>query len=197
MKAIPHIALLALMSGCSILPRIKLPNGATVTAPRDAGKPATLTSGEVRTGFRVPAHSKLTVTAIEALPASDKEPAQAAREISVWEFAEPTQFERVATSLSADTGTVDTSVAKHRIDAAQRVWLLWAAIGCGVGGILAMQLVSAWPSLGRGLLAASAAAFAAWKMSEVPAWLWGAVIVVVILVILGYKRAEADKPPTP
>lgn len=194
-SAVFWVALLCavVLTGCSHLPRISLPGGAQVVGNRDAGTPAKLTSGEVKSGFRVPAKSRLTVTHTKAQPATADAPAQPEREVSVWEFAEPTAFEQVASTLSADTGTIDTTVARHRIDVAERRWLLWAAIGCGVAGVLALQLASAWPSLGRGLLAAAACAFAAWKLAAVPAWLWLALLGAVVLVILGYKRAEWDR----
>lgn len=179
------VALALALGGCGTVGRI-VSGGTKVTGVTDAGKPATLTSGEVRTGFRVPAKSRLTITRTDATQTSP------AVEVSTWDFSEPTQFEQQASTILANTGTVDTSVRKHQIDAAERRWLLFAAIGCAIAGLVVHSLIPAWPGLSNGLLVASPLAFAAWKFAEIPAWLWAVAVLVMAVLALGYKRAEWD-----
>lgn len=177
--------------GCTYLPSLKIGKD-RVTAPRDAGSPATLNKDEVKTTLDVPANTTVVTTQVAATPATDKSPAMPAYTTTEWRFLAPTKFEQTAVGLLASTGTVDTSVAKHRIDAAERRWLLWAAIGCGIGGILVRSLLPAWPAMSNGLLLAAALAGLSWKFSELPAWLWATVIGGAVLLIVGYKRAEWD-----
>lgn len=86
----------------------------------------------------------------------------------------------------------DKSVEIHKIDAAERRWLLWAAIGCGIVGVVIRQLMPAWPSLSHGLLVGAALAFGAWKFDQIPQWIFAVVIGAVALIALGYKRSEWD-----
>jgi hypothetical protein len=178
------VALAAVACGCST-GSIETKLGKVRGVP-DAGTPATLNGGEVRTGFRVPANSKVTLTKTAATATTP------AVEVSTFDFSEPTEFEQTASTIIASTGTIDTSVAQHRIDAQERRWLLFAAIGCAIGGLVARSLLPAWPGLSNGLLIAAPLAFAAWKLAEVPAWLWLVAIGIMAVLALGYKRAEWD-----
>ena len=172
------------LAGCAT-GRIKLGEN-SVTGVPDPGTPATLTSGEMRTGFRVPAKSKLVRTRTAATPTSP------AIETDTWDFSEPTEFEQWSSTQAANTGTIDTTVTKHRIDAAERRWLLWAALAAGFGGLIVRSLLPAWPGLSNGLLLGAAVAFVSWKVAEIPPWLWGVGIVIAGLLALGYKRGEWD-----
>lgn len=172
-------------------PRIKH-GDTTVHAPRDAGTPAVVDSGETKTAFDVPAETKLSTTVVEAVPATSSTPFVPSRTVTEWSFMRPTRFEQIAATLQASTGTVDTSIAKHRIDVGERRWLLFTAIGCGIAGILARSLVPAWPSISNGLLGAAVLAGLAWKFAEIPAWLFLVTIGLAGLVVAVYKRAEWD-----
>jgi hypothetical protein len=189
------LAAILLLTGCGLIrgrPTIKAP-GVSVTGPQDAGKPATLATAEAGTTMPIPAGSAVKVTQTEAQPATAEKPAVPATTVTEITPSAPTVITHTESKVQADTGTIDTSVAKHRIDAAERRWLLWAAIACGIAGLIVRSLLPSWPSLSNGLLVAAPCAFAAWKFAEVPAWLWGLVVAAVILLALGYKRAEWDK----
>jgi hypothetical protein len=191
------IVAIGLLSGCHALPSVAIPRGALApevkaSAPADTGKPAVVNSSGEESRIDLPAGSVVTVTRTEAQPATDKTPARPAFEVREIKLASDSAWYEKAQHIAANTGTVDTSVAMRRIDMAERRWLLWAAIGCGVAGLLSFQLVPAWPGLGRGLLAGAAFAFAAWKLADVPAWAWCAVVGAGALIALGYKRAELD-----
>lgn len=177
--------------GCTRLPSIKIGKD-SVAAPRDAGSPATLNKDEVKTTLGVPANTTVVTTQVAATPATDKSPAMPAYTTTEWRFLAPTKFEQTAVGLLASTGTIDTTVAKHRIDVEDRSKLLWVAIGCGISGLLARSLLPAWPALSNGLLLAAALAGLSWKISELPEWLWATVLLGVALLIAGYKRAEWD-----
>lgn len=180
------------LSGCSLAPGIKTPLG-RVTAPKDAGTPAKLVSEGVATTVPIPAETKVTVTETEAQPATATTPAVPALRVTEWNFTKPTVFEQVASKLDATTGTIDTSVAKHRIDAAQRIWFLWVGLGGLVAGVVLRSALPAWPGLSNGLMLAGGLSIAAWKLAEIPTWVIVTILLVVGALALGYKRAELDK----
>jgi len=182
-----------LAAGCSWMPpKIKLGND-TVTGIREAGKPASLAKSEAGATVALPAGSSVVITKEEGVPATKESPAIPAKETTTITPAGPTEYHKTESKVSAQTGVVDTSVATHRIDVAERRWLLWAAIACGIGGVVIRSMLPAWAGLSNGLLMGGALAFAAWKFAEVPAWIWAAVLVVMGALALGYKRAEWDK----
>jgi len=186
------VLLVVYLSGCKTVGRIR--DGKTlITGVADAGKPATLATGESKQEVIIPAATPVSVTKIEAVPATDTTPFQPAREVFSFTPPKETRWQAVSSTLRADTGTVDTSVAKHRIDVAERRWLLWTAIACGIGGLVLKSMLPAWPGLSNGLLLAALLAAVAWKLADVPAWLWLVAIGVVVFIALGYKRAELDK----
>lgn len=158
-----------------------------------AGKPATVTKSDQGVTVALPEGSRLVKTEYAPLPATEKTEAQPAKTVTEIVPGGPTEYHETKATVDAQTGTVDTSVAKHKIDVEDRSKLLWVAIGCGILGLVAKSMLPAWPSLSNGLLIASPCAFAAWKFAEVPSWLWACVIVGVLLLIAGYKRAEWDK----
>lgn len=183
------VAAIVLNSGCSVLPRLKLPS-VDVTAPKDVGKPAEASEVTEKTGFRIPANSKVSVIRKDPLPSTGYL-APATTEFT-FELPEPTDFMAEAKAISASSGTIDTTVATKRIEAQERRWLLFTAIACAIGAVLARALVPAWHSISNGLFVAAAIAGVSWKVSELPAWLWAIGLAMAALLILGYKRAEWD-----
>lgn len=188
------------LSGCGLLNRQPVIKSGeiTVRGPADAGKPATLTTSNTGTTVPLPEGSVIVVTetaAQPAQPATSTEPAVPAKPaVTVTEIIPggPTEVRKIESTVKADTGTVDTSVRQHQIDVAERRWLLWTAIGCGIVGIVVRSMLPAWPALSNGLLAAAALAGLSWKLADVPSWIWLAALLVVGLLVLGYKRAEWD-----
>jgi hypothetical protein len=180
------------------LPKVSLP-GITAQGPKDNGTPVTVGKSDSGVSLVLPAGSKVVKREIKGLgyrPATKDTPAQQQTpDETITEIIPggPTEYHETKQSVNASSGTVDTSVANHKIDVEDRSKLLWVAIGCGIAGLVVKSMLPAWPSLSNGLLIASPCAFAAWKFAEVPAWLWGAVIVVVLLLVAGYKRAEWDR----
>jgi hypothetical protein len=186
MRALTIFLLFAMLgAGCMTAPRAKLSGGASAAGPRDNGTPARVESGSTVTTATIPAGSTVTFTPAKAL-----DPVTAT-------LSAPMEIRTESRHESATTGTIDTTVATKRIEvesaAAERRWLLWAAIACGVAGLVVRSLLPAWPGLSNGLLVAAAAAGASWKLAEVPAWLWLCIIGGAALLALGYKRAEWDK----
>lgn len=194
------LGLVCFFTGCALLPdkgKIKA-DGVTVTGPKNPGTPATVATATAGTTVPLPAGSTVTVTREEVpLPAGLQSPASGLRtlprETTVITPAGPTEYRKQEATVRADTGTVDTSVAKHAADVAERRWLLWTAIACGIAGLVVRSMLPAWPSLSNGLLLAAVAAGLSWKLAEVPAWIWLCILAVVALMIAGYKRAEWDK----
>ena len=199
MKAALAVALCLCLMGCGLIPaRIKAP-GVSVQGVRDAGKPATLVTSDSGESVALPEGSRVTVTKVEAMPAKPAtateaaQPAQPAKTITEIQPSGPTIWQKTETKVNADTGTVDTSIAQHRIDVAERRWLLWAAIGCGIAGIVIRSMIPAYPSLSNGLLIAAALAGASWKLADIPSWIWLVALGVFGALAAGYKRAELDK----
>lgn len=124
----------------------------------------------------LPAGSKLTVTKIEpmaAIPATDgyKEvPAQPAREITEVVLPKETEWRKTGTRIQANTGTVDTSIAKHRIDAAENRYLLFASLGAAIAAGFFLYIKYPTPALICG--AASVVFFLAWKLADLPDWFY-------------------------
>lgn len=179
-----------LVSGCSH-PRVKA-GGASAVAPVDPGTPALASSGSSVATVPLPAGSS-----VETVPGTAATPSTPASPPSVKvTLAAPSELRVETHGEASSTGTVDTTVAMHRITteqaAADRKPLLWVAIGCGVAGILARALVKEWPAIGNALLGAAALAAVAWKVSEVPWWAFAAFLAVVAVGIAFYKRAEWD-----
>lgn len=172
---------------------------AEVISVPNPGKAATLNTVAQKGGLRIPKNSRIVRTAVEAQSAkaatdsSPAEAAQPAKTVTEIVVSEPTEWTETRQEVNADSGTIDTSVAKHAIDVKSRQWLLFVAVGCGIAGLLVKSLLPEWPALSHGLLLAAPIAFASWKLAEIPQWLWMIAIGIVGLLALGYKRAEWDK----
>ena len=178
------------LGACTHLPSIKIGKD-RVAAPRDAGSPATLNKDEVKTTLDVPADTIVTTTQVAAVPATASTPFLPARTTTEWRFLQPTKFEQLATGLLASTGTVDTTVAKHRIEAEERRPLLYCAIIATVAGLgfmyVRFQAIAVMSFLAAG------AFFLAWRMSEISPWVGGLFLVASVAGFAFYKRAEWDK----
>lgn len=192
---------LFLVSGCLTSPnRGAIRAGdVTVRGVVDPGKPASLNTETSSERVVLPAGSKITSTEVGALPARaafegiPAVTAQAGKTITVIEPGAATEWSKTTNMVSADTGTVDTSVAIHKVDVAERRILLFVAIGCGLAGLVLKSMLPAWPGISNGFLLGSVFFGAAWKFSEIPAWAGVIAIVAVGLLSLGYKRAQWDK----
>jgi len=188
------VVCLMLLTGCGMfgVGKISLP-GMSVRGVKDAGTPAILATSTAGEAIALPEGSKVVKTEYSAVPATPDNPAQPAKTVTEIIPAGPSEYKKTESKAEASTGTIDTSVANHQIDVEERRWLLWAAIGCGIGGIVLKSMLPAWPGISNGLLIAAPCAFAAWKFSEVPAWIWAVVIGIVAAMAMGYKRADMDK----
>lgn len=199
MKTLLFLALLVLLPGCGLLQRtgkVTIAGGglmggkSSVVAPPDAGKPGELSSEGQEASVKLPAGSVITTTKTEGQPATSTTPARPAMEVREIKLSSDSTWYERAQKIAANTGTVDTSVAKTRIAAEERRPLLYVAIGCAIGAVVLM--VAKWPSVAAAAAVASALFFAAWKFSEMPPWVGLTVLVGGGAIMLGYKRAEWD-----
>ncbi len=183
------------MSGCSLLPSRIKSKLATVVAPKDAGKPATLDSGETVATLPVPAGSTLTVTKFEAVapavatPSTPAVEAQPAKEVTEVKLSGPTEYRKTTQEIHANTGTVDQSIAAKRLNAAESRPLLYAAIGSLIACGFFIWRVYPTPAMICG--AAAGVFLIAWKVTDAPTWLWvvGAVgIGGATFLYLGHER---------
>ncbi len=196
------LALIAvLMSGCATSwKRASIKgNGISVVGVPDAGKPASLASDTSAAVLPLPAGSKLVITKWEPVawrPATDTQPEvkpQPAREVTEVTLSQDTAWRKDESRIDANTGTVDVSIRKHEIDVADRAKLLYAALGVGALGLVFFYIKYPTPAIMCG--AASILLLALWKLSELPSWMWGVALALVVGSILlwrGHVRGEAD-----
>lgn len=188
------------MSGCALwrIGKIKAP-GIAVTGVPDAGKAAVLDSDTSAASLPIPAGSTLTLTkfeAMRAIPATDTTPevkAQPAREVTEIVLSKPTEWRKNETKVHADTGTVDTSIAQHRIDAAENRFLLWASLAAMGAAGLFLYLKYPTPAFICG--GAAVVLFAAWKLAGLPPWfhvIGISAIVGAFALWRGHVRGEND-----
>jgi len=189
MKILAAILVVLLLAACSTLPRIRI-GKAEVAAPKDAGTPATLKQGEVKTGMVIPPKTRVSIVKVDAIPATAETPARPATETLTFDFSQASEFIQTANTLAASTGTVDTSVAKKRIETEGKAPLLYAAIGAGVAAVVFMVLK--WPTVALLCGIGSGAFFAAWRLADIPWWAGLIALTAGGALMLGYKRAELD-----
>lgn len=185
------ILICLLLAGCSRSGKITA-GRATVLGVPDAGKPATLSTGEVRSGVAIPKDTPVTITETEAQPATESTPFKPATRVVAFVPAFDTKMESVATSLNANTGTVDTSIAMKRIEVQSRQALLYAAIGSLVAGGVFIFIKYPTPAYICG--GAAAVFFAAWKMADLPSWFWAlgvAALAGAFFLWRGHEKGEA------
>lgn len=183
------VAFVLTLAACYQTPRIRV-GKAEVQAPKDAGTPATMAKGEVRTGLTIPPNTKVSIVKVEAIPATADTPARPATQTLTFDFSQASEFIETANTLAASTGTIDTSVAKKRIDTESKAPLLWAGIAClGVGVVL---FVLKWP--GPALLCGigSGIFFAAWKIADIPWWAGLIAVGAAVFLIVGYIKSQQD-----
>lgn len=187
------------LGGCQLLQRgsIRGFGGAKVTGVTDSGKPATLAQDESTGALGLPAGSKLVITRFDALPGkpmtSDHPEVAAvpAHEVMEVVLSKDTQWRKDETHIRADTGSVDTSIAKHRIDVAESRYLLWASLGAVAAAGVFLWLKYPTPAMICG--AAAVIFFLAWKLSDLPTYFWviGAMgIAGAGALWLGHERGE-------
>lgn len=182
------LLLVLTLTSCKSLPRITFGKD-SVTGVADAGKPATLTQGETKTSFAVPAGTQMQTVKVEASPTTP------AKETTTWNFSAPTKFEIDASTLKADTGTVDTSVALHKVDVASKQPLLYFAGVCLL--LCGIMLYFEHPTAAMFCGAGAVVSFAAWRMPDLPEWFWMVgVICVVAGLALVFGHAKATKQLT-
>ncbi len=197
MKTLP-IILVLIFSGCALTRGRITSGGLTVTSPKD-GNSASIDKADIKQSVGIPAGSVVKITKWEPVawhPATADQPevkAQPGREVTEVELSRDTQWRKDETKIVADTGTVDTSIAKHRIDAAENRYLLFAAIGAAVAGGFFLYIKYPTPALMCG--GASIVFFLAWKLADLPDWFWAVGMLAIgggVFLWLGHKRGEND-----
>ena len=196
------LAALAL-AGCQTTAKVRT-KLAEVIAVKDAGKPAsvdTVTAGE---SLPIPAGSRLTLTKVSALPfipatvSAPEQAAQPAREVTQVELAGPSVWTRDAETVSAQSGTIDQSVALRKVEAAESRVLLYAALACLVGA--GVFFWAHYPTPALLCAGASGVCFAAWKVSGLPSWFWAVAVAAVGIgagLYFGFERASKTIKPSP
>jgi len=186
-----------LLTGCTFFQKKGVINsgGATVTAVDMAGKPATLVTLDAKESLPIPKDTTVTITEHAATPTVP------AYKVTELHFNSPTEWLKFNTTVAANTGTVDTSVAVKKIEAQAAQPLLYAAILSALAGVFFLYRAYPTPAALCGL---SAAGFLiAWRTSNLPSWAWGLLglgLVGGVALYLGHSRGvneslSAPKPP--
>lgn len=183
------------LSGCSLIHRPTITAGATKVVGVQDGKQATLNQSTAAEVLAIPEGSTITMTKHEAQPAIAATetspafaPAPAFEQVDV-RLSKATEWRRNATAVQANTGTIDTSLAQHRIDVEENRWLLWASIACIPIAIFFVYIQYPTPAMYSG--AASAIFFVAWKVADLPSWFWalgGAGLVAAFCIWRAHER---------
>jgi hypothetical protein len=186
-----------MLTGCWGVGRIKAP-GVSVQGVKDAGSPAILATSQAGEAVALPDGSRVIKTKTEAIPATKDAPAQPAKEVTEIIPAGPTVYTSTEKTVSASTGTIDTSIAARRIDAAENRILLYGAL---------LMLVAAgvffwlhYPSPALLCAAAAGVLFLCWKVANLPPWFWGIAVLAgagAVGLYFGHERGEKNKQPTP
>ena len=194
MKRASLVVLVLALSGCALFkPKGTINVGkAQVTAVADAGKPATLATTDGKESVVIPANTAVKITEFAATPTA---PAYKTTELH---FNSPTEWQKFNTTTAASTGTVDTSVAQHKIDVQASRPLLYAAILGGLGAILFVYLHYPTPAMLSG--ASGGIFFLAWKVSDLPPWFWALGLVGLAAgaaLYFGHEKGLYTPVPTP
>ncbi len=172
--------------------------GVTVQGVADAGKPATLATSQAGVGIALAAGSKVVVTKYAATPATETAPAIPEREETIITPSAPTEYRKTESTVKADTGTVDTSIKKHEIDAEERRPLLYAAIGAALAAGFFVYRAYPTPAICCGV--ASVVFFLAWRMADLPPWVAGVALAAAVggvALWVGHNRGLYEPVPPP
>lgn len=192
----PVLLLVSLaLFGCALVKRQpNIRSGETVvTAPADAGKAGTLGTAQSSSGVTVPQNTPVEITKTAAVPATETTLFQPEK----WEVrftpTKETRIETASSSVNASTGTVDTSVALKKVQAAEARILLYAALGAAALGGVFFWLKYPTPALICG--AAAVVFFLAWKVSDLPSWFWvigASALVAAAFLYIGHEKGEKN-----
>lgn len=192
---------LAFFSSCEMFQRagqIKTPSGTVIGVP-EAGKPATLNSDTKVDTITLPAGTNVTTvkeSALASIPATDTTPAQPARparETTTFTLWKDAKWEKTQTEVAASTGTIDTDVAKHKIDTQAAQPLLYAALASLVAAGFFVYRAYPTPAIICG--GASVVFFLAWKASGLPDYFWaiGAIaLAAAAFLYIGHNRGLTE-----
>lgn len=173
------------LAGCASFEagKIRLP-GVAVNPVKDAGSPAQVATSEAGVSLVLPKGSRIVKREIKGMayrPASKGQlevketPSQTITEIIP---GDETTYTEKESTVAATTGTTDTSLAKHRVDAEESRPLLYAAIGAALAAGFFVWRAYPTPAMACG--AASIVFFMAWKVSGLPEWFWAVGLACVV-----------------
>lgn len=188
MKPITLILLLGL-TGCAASGLMRK-GGFKLQPPKDASAPSVVNSGEIVAETVIPAG---TVKTIVESKGTATEPAKKETRYTFTEETVERSVEKTESATLANPRAPDQTVALAKVAAAERRYLLFIGIGLFVAGIALKSLLPAWGGLANGAFLGAALALAAWKLAEIPAWIFMVAIGVSGLLALGYKRGELDR----
>lgn len=180
-----------LMTGCLNSGRLRT-GRVVLKPPSNASGPSVVNSGQKSEETVIPAG---TVKEIVKTQATATEPA---KETTIYRFPTETtekKTETVETVTLANERMPDQTVALRKEDNAARAPLLYAALASMVGAAVMMFLK--YPTGAMLCGGAAGIFFLAWKLADVPPWLWvcgvGALAGAAFLVI-GHEKGERAKP---
>jgi hypothetical protein len=190
-----------LLAGCNTTGIIRSRDGTALAAPQNAASQSSIATGEQEAEAVVPKGSRVKVTEEAAMPAqpatanTPAAPAQPATKITEYELAADMPLRSTASSqeiIVAPPRAPDQSVALKKADNEARAPLLYVGIGLAVIGLL-VAFVLKYPVIGMKIsLLGGGGAFAAWKIADVPSWLWAVGVLMALVAAFFYMRGQWD-----
>lgn len=189
------LAWVLFITGCGTIARIKA-GPVQVSGVKD-GTPTTLATSTAGESVALPAGSSVVITerlAVPAQPATVNAPAMPAQPALVVTEIRPaaaTEWRKTASTVTADTGGVDVSIAAKKVDAAEARPLLYAALACMAAA--GFFVWASYPTPAIACAAAAAVFFMAWKMTGLPDWFWALGLLaagVGAALYFGHERGE-------
>lgn len=177
------------LTGCATSGLIRK-GGFKLQPPKDASMPSVVNSGEILAETVIPAG---TVKTILESQGTATEPAKKETRYTFTEETVERSVEKTESATLANPRAPDQTVALAKVAAAERRYLLFVGIGLFVSAIALKALLPAWKGLANGAFLGAVLALAAWKLAEIPAWIFLVAIGVSGLLALGYKRGELDR----
>lgn len=180
------LLLVLALSACALQRGRITTRAGTVTAVKDAGKPATQSLSQQDTSVPIPAGTLVEIVETEATAEAPKS----------WRFkftpTEATSFTSASSSTNASTGVVDTSIRKHEIDIESKKPLLYASlVSAAFGGVM---LYKVYPTPAAISFGAAVVFFLAWKISDLPSWFYVVGVAAVVgaaMLWRGHEKGEA------
>jgi len=179
-----------LLSGCLNTGKLRM-GRVELTPPGNASTPSVVNSGEKTTETVIPAGTEKKTVETQGTATT---PARTETTFTFPKETKETVREQTDSVTLANERAPDQTVALRKADNAARAPLLYAALG-SLAATAVMMLLK-YPTGAMLTGAAAGVFFLAWKLADVPSWLWavGAVAIAgAVFLVIGHEKGERAK----